>query len=116
MLSRPRFALLQHDHPIGHWDVLLEDNDKLLAWRLERKPTPGHLINTMKLPDHRLVYLDYEGPVSQNRGNVFREDRGEYQLLESGLGEIRLNIRGAWLTGKITLFDSAENSSFLWIA
>ena len=32
------------------------------------------------LPDHRLIYLEYEGPISGDRGTVVAWDRGEYRL------------------------------------
>ena len=33
-----------------------------------------------RLPDHRLAYLEYEGPVSGNRGVVRRIDSGKYEI------------------------------------
>ena len=39
------------------------------------------------LPDHRLAYLDYEGPISGDRGSVTRWDRGTYDVEhQSGIG------------------------------
>lgn len=43
----------------------------------------GESIDAKKLADHRLAYLDYEGPISKNRGQVKRVDKGSYDLLES---------------------------------
>ncbi len=34
---------------------------------------------THRLKDHRLEYLDYEGHISGNRGQVYRIDRGRYR-------------------------------------
>ena len=63
----PRFVILEHDHPVLHWDLMLEAGDVLQTWRLANPPTPGCAIDATALPDHRLTYLDYEGPVSGNR-------------------------------------------------
>lgn len=34
------------------------------------------------LPDHRLFYLDYEGPVSGNRGVVTQWDKGIFEWIQ----------------------------------
>lgn len=83
----PRFVILQHDHPQLHWDFMLEMGDVLRAWRLDREPLGSAPIATTALGDHRLVYLDYEGPVSGGRGSVTRWDAGEY--LEEVAGAAR---------------------------
>jgi len=79
-----RWALLRHDFPWLHWDFLLARNHAPAAttWRLLRTPCVNEPIAAQALPDHRLLYLDYEGPVSGGRGSVQRLDRGEWQ--ESG--------------------------------
>jgi len=76
----PRYAILSHDHPFPHWDFLLESESggPLRAWRLLTKPAPGVASSAEPLPDHRPVYLEYEGPVSGDRGTVTRWDGGEF--------------------------------------
>jgi len=34
-----------------------------------------------KIHDHRLEYLEYEGPISNDRGVVKRMDRGKYEII-----------------------------------
>ena len=76
----PRFVILEHDYPELHWDFMLECAGALKTWRLAEPPaTHGELIAAVALEDHRLDYLDYEGPVSGNRGRVKRWDRGDYE-------------------------------------
>ncbi|OWK43888.1 DNA polymerase ligase N-terminal domain-containing protein [Fimbriiglobus ruber] len=89
----PRFALLEHDWPARHWDLLLEDGDVLRAWRLLAEPDPGKTVPAEANADHRLLYLDYEGPVSGNRGSVTCWDGGTYSgTLDTGDGwEVRLS-------------------------
>lgn len=80
---QPRFALLHHamDAAAGrfdHWDLMLENSGTLITFELERVPSGPGLITTKRLADHRLTYLDYEGHVSGNRGQVVRLDRGRF--------------------------------------
>lgn len=90
----PRFVMLVHDHPFLHWDFLLEDSETCLTWRLLANPEEKSIeISAEKLPDHRLQYLDYEGPVSGGRGSVSQWDGGTFEWLSkhSDAYEIRLS-------------------------
>ncbi|MBM4077778.1 MAG: hypothetical protein FJ267_19285, partial [Planctomycetes bacterium] len=77
----PRFAVLIHDHPFIHWDFLLECKNICRTWRLMEEPNCDHPIPAESLPDHRLIYLDYEGPVSNNRGTVKQWANGTFEWL-----------------------------------
>lgn len=77
----PQFVILQHDVPSGtHFDFMLEAGDVLKTWQLPEPPRPGVRIECEALADHRLAYLDYEGPVSDDRGSVTRWDCGDYTI------------------------------------
>ena len=80
----PRFAILAHDHPAPHWDLFLEAGPVLRSWRLAAPLISGVAVAAEPTPEHRLAYLDYEGPVSGGRGTVTRVDTGtfSYQLDE----------------------------------
>ncbi|MDR1964032.1 MAG: hypothetical protein LBQ50_09665 [Planctomycetaceae bacterium] len=81
-----RFVVLLHEHPDGdHWDLMLETEPALTTWAVPPQPLPLHSFEcrVKKLPDHRRDYLDYEGPVSQNRGFVRRLDSGTYEIFET---------------------------------
>jgi hypothetical protein len=71
-----RYVILEHDHPVRHWDLMIEHAGVLRTWRLEAPPQPGVAVAAEPTFDHRLVYLDYEGPISGGRGTVQRWDRG----------------------------------------
>ncbi len=73
-----RFVILEHDSPYLHWDLMLEVGEILKTWRLQKEPEPGKVIPSEASFDHRKKYLDYEGPVSGNRGHVTRWDAGTY--------------------------------------
>ena len=68
----PRFVILEHDYPQQHWDLMLEAGPVLRTWRLAEPPDVGRPVAATASFDHRPVYLDYEGPVSGNRGTVQR--------------------------------------------
>ena len=77
------FALLFHQFDAGHnrddhWDLMLEQDGVLLTWALEELPAPGKLIPAIRLDDHRITYLEYEGPIAGDRGSVSRVLSGSY--------------------------------------
>jgi len=108
----PRFVLLYHRCPSGfgkpsHWDLMLERDGVLLTWSVAELPAEWRtesgsgltaaaeeLIAAQKLPDHRLAYLEYEGPLSDNRGAVARHDEGDYEVLEESPTSLRLELNG----------------------
>ena len=96
----PRFVILEHDHPVLHWDLMLEAGDVLQTWRLAAPPAESPAVAATALDDHRRIYLDYEGPVSGNRGKVRRWDAGNFTE-EAGSTPLArlLCFHGARLTG-----------------
>jgi hypothetical protein len=103
----PRFVILEHDHPILHWDFMLECEDALLAWRLAQLPAVNATVAATVLPDHRTIYLDYEGEVSGGRGRVRRWDSGEYGWIERSAGNLELQVSGNKVRGRIYLCREA---------
>lgn len=108
----PRFAILTHDHPFWHWDVLLEKEAVLRAWRVLSSPDSDGPLTAEALPDHRTVYLDYEGPVSGNRGEVRQWDSGEYSLVAESESELIVELNGRRLCGKFRL--SQTETGWTW--
>ncbi len=85
----PRYVILRHSMPpdgarSSHYDLMLEGDGTLRTWALDSLPTGDAEIAAEALPDHRIAYLDYEGPVSGNRGRVERIERGTYRAVEEG--------------------------------
>ncbi len=82
-----KYVVLHHTGWIeDHFDLMLEtDADgPLRTWRLDHFPA-ARLITP--LPPHRRAYLNYEGPVSNNRGHVKRVAMGDYALVYSNDAE-----------------------------
>jgi hypothetical protein len=95
----PRFVILEHDHPALHWDFMLEAGDVLKTWRLPAPPRPGGAVAAEPSFDHRLAYLDYEGPVSGGRGRVTRWDAGTFSWEEATAG-VAVWLEGTRLRGQ----------------
>jgi hypothetical protein len=89
-----RFVILEHDYPLLHWDLMLEVGDVLRTWRLVAPPEPGCAIHAEPLGDHRKLYLDYEGPVSGNRGSVKRWDAGTFTWMTEEVNQVAVNLQG----------------------
>ena len=99
----PRFVILEHDHPVMHWDLMLEAGPVLRTWRLAVPPCPREPIAATAVFDHRLLYLDYEGPISGGRGRVVRWDHGTLTGQVTDGGPILVHLRGQRLCGILRL-------------
>jgi hypothetical protein len=99
----PRFVILEHDHPALHWDLLLEAGPVLRAWRLAAPPAAGAAVAAEASFDHRLLYLDHEGPVGGGRGRVTRWDGGTFAWEEDAADRVRVRLAGGRLRGVLRL-------------
>jgi hypothetical protein len=99
----PRFVILEHDHPVRHWDLLLEAGDVLRAWRLAAPPIVGQAVAAEASFDHRRLYLDYEGPISGGRGTVSRWDAGTFDWIAEEEGRLALKLQGDRVGGVAVL-------------
>jgi hypothetical protein len=113
-----RFVILLHETPPGsnratHWDFMLEVGDVLRTWALVDEPRVGTPISAEALPDHRLAYLDYEGPVSRNRGCVTRWDAGHYSVEHETATDLRLRLHGTRLHCQANL-SRKEDAPGIW--
>lgn len=89
MAALGRFVVLKHDWPEPHRDLIFEPRnvtgaERLPTWALYPERTDEDFFPTdrtlagraVPLEPHRRAYLDYEGPVSGERGSVERECQG----------------------------------------
>jgi hypothetical protein len=107
-----RFVVLIHDSPELHWDFMLEKEAALRTWRLARQPLGSGRIDAEALADHRLAYLDYEGPVSGNRGSVRPFDRGEFIIVAETAERIVIDLCGAVLRGTAVLTRRGDDKNW----
>jgi hypothetical protein len=104
----PRFAIVAHDHPAPHWDLFLESGDSLRSWRILEPFAPGQTVRVEPAPDHRLMYLDYEGPVSGGRGTVKRICAGVYAWEEDAASRVVIRLEGQVFAGRLTLTRASD--------
>ena len=109
----PRFVVLEHDHPELHWDLMLEGNGVLRTWRLTAPPEAGRAVRAAASFDHRLFYLDHEGPVSGGRGSVKRWDSGTFALEGDSSEQLVVYFEGGRLRGRRCLQWVAEEAWLL---
>lgn len=108
--------VLDHQLPDGqsHFDWMFEsagnDESGLETWRCAIRPdhsSTGDRLELEALPSHRRCYLEYEGPVSANRGRVERVAQGEYRIVSgAGVSEDVREIRWHDGLGQRWLFAS----------
>jgi hypothetical protein len=92
---------------------MLEMGDVLKTWSLPIFPKPNVEIESKPLPDHRLDYLEYEGPISGNRGSVLCCDRGTYEIQNQSETQFTLQLTGEKLSGKVVL-RQVQNAPKRW--
>lgn len=106
----PRYVILRHESPQGvHFDFMLESAGVLKTWSLAEPPQAGLEISCEALPDHRLAYLDYEGPISGGRGSVTRWDRGVFSIRRQSDAEWGVEVAGEKVAGEVVLHRSADD-------
>ncbi|HEX3869808.1 MAG TPA: DNA polymerase ligase N-terminal domain-containing protein [Pirellulales bacterium] len=99
-----RFVVLRHEMPAespraSHWDFMLEIEGRLRTWALSAKPQASVTVEAERLADHRIEYLDIEGPIAGNHGSVTRVDCGRYTTLAETETDWRLTLEGDVLRG-----------------
>lgn len=99
------FVLLEH-RGFGdtHWDLMIALLDGPLAtWRLAKDPTLSLPVAAERIGNHRRHYLDYEGPVSGDRGVVRRVDRGPCRIVAADVERWLVELSGTQLAGRFEL-------------
>jgi hypothetical protein len=89
-----RYVVLQHsDVSEPHFDLMFETlpGSMLATWRSESWPIDQRT-PLKRLRDHRRLYLDYEGQLSEQRGTVYRMAEGncDLDIGENAVWTIRL--------------------------
>jgi len=93
-------VLLRHDLPDGsfHYDWLMERSTggPLLGFRVRERIDllGGKEFTAERIPNHRAVYLEYEGDVSGGRGRVRREATGTCAIGAESAESVE--VAGAW--------------------
>jgi hypothetical protein len=88
-----------------HWDLMLEAGNILETYRLPVPPEKitAEPVEAIKIFDHPLRFLTYEGSVNKGQGSVEIADSGIYQILYKTHSCVELQLDGKILKGKFTL-------------
>jgi hypothetical protein len=97
-----RFTVLHHALPASsqrssHWDLLMEhpslDAEKVLCFEaLNPVSSWAAPVKLTRLPNHRKLYLTYEGPISEDRGQVTQVATGALTWLPSPNGSLHAQL------------------------
>ena len=112
----PSFVIHEHSGwGQTHYDLMLELGQAMATWQFARSPLEmgAEPLPALRLPDHRLHYLTYQGPVSKGRGQVRRIEEGSYALVSREEGRWLIDVQGRVLSGRIELACQSEG---LWLA
>jgi hypothetical protein len=114
MASMPRYVILHHEMPsdsarLTHWDFMLEADGVLQTWALEKPLSMDQTVAAEQLADHRIDYLQYEGLVSNNRGEVTRWDAGDYTIVDRSNEQLVVSLTGHRCAGIVTLSRDADD-------
>lgn len=114
------FVLLEHliasgaDPPADrHWDLLVDTagSERVPTWRLALNPlAAAGPIPAERLPDHRRLYLEYEGPLSGGRGRVQRVDHGAARVARLDGDELTAELDGTHLRGRFEIVHRAPGA------
>jgi hypothetical protein len=105
-MNGDRFVVQEHTTPEGvHWDLMLERDGVLITFRLEDEPSRSldHEVRAVKIFDHPLRFLTYEGPVQKGTGKVRIVDRGMCQYHSHSEDLLAFELDGTLLKGNFTL-------------
>ncbi len=113
-----RFVILHHEMPDSsekptHFDVMLEYQGELVTFSIEGWPENAAPVVAQRLSAHRIEYLDYQGPVSGNRGTVSQFDRGTYEPVGDVTGDFdewQLILSGSANRGRLHIYTKNGES------
>jgi hypothetical protein len=100
----PQYVVLFHrttstDNHRGvdsHYDWMFDAGESLLTWATDRLPevTAMGPLAAVRLVDHRRIYLHYQGPLTDGRGEVTQVESGDFQLISASDNRFEFQVTG----------------------
>jgi hypothetical protein len=100
----------QAENRASHFDLMLEKNGLLTTFELFQLPIPGERFPVRRLPEHRIDYLDYEGPISGDRGYVTQWTAGHYLTAVESDNKWILELYSPRLSARIVLLRPTSDN------
>jgi len=102
-----KFVVQRHERqnePV-HWDLMLETGDFLETYRVGLPPEQWgrEPIEAVRIFDHPLKFLTYEGSVNAGKGSVNIADCGTYRIVKRLEDRLGLELAGNVLKGEFVL-------------
>jgi bifunctional non-homologous end joining protein LigD len=106
--NNPRRFVIQRHEREGeqvHWDLMLESGGCLQTYRVGIPPEEwgSRPVEAVKIFDHPLKFLTYEGSVNKGKGQVRIAEAGTYRILTQSENLLTLDLTGGILKGEFTL-------------
>lgn len=128
MTDTKKFVIHKHDASSLHYDLRLEVDDTGKSWAIPKGPStdPSEKRLAIKVDDHDLDYLDFEGVIPEGEegaGPVMVWDKGTYLNLyeEKDMkqaiddGKVKIELKGEKLHGGYTLINTGKRWLFIKI-
>jgi bifunctional non-homologous end joining protein LigD len=108
-----RFVVHEHHARRLHWDLRLERDGALMSWAIPNgiPADPGANRKAIRVEDHPLEYLEFEGEIPQGSygaGEVRVWDRGSYEAEKLEEDEVIAVFHGERLRGRYALFRTGR--------
>ncbi len=117
-------VLLRHETDgKSHFDFMIEDLDGekdpdnkcgLMTWRValsDEQWADSASFPMTRLPNHRRIYLTYEGRISGGRGTVIRVDQGNAKFEDIGSDEMTIALRMRDFAGRLRICRATPNEA-----
>ncbi len=108
MEKKRKFVVQRHQKKgeSEHWDLMLEKEGYLETYRISNSPEDwkNKPVAAIKIFDHAIKFLMYEGPVNKGKGSVKISDCGTYCLFEKNDLKQEIYFEGNAVKGKFQLY------------
>ena len=93
---------------------MLEMQSVLRTWALDDQLTSAGPMTTKAHPlaDHRLTYLEFEGPLGRERGSVRQVESGIYEFFREDADCVRFRLSGRKIAGMVEIRLQAGKDSY----
>jgi len=107
-ITEKRFVIQEHHASHLHYDFRLEMDKVLASWAVPKgvPNEPGIKRLAIKVEDHKLSYIDFEGEIEEGNygaGKVIIWDNGTYTIEEKKSDRIVFHLSGRKLSGRYIL-------------
>ncbi len=95
----------------AHWDLMFEAGAALETYRVDASPQEwsNQPAKAVRIFDHSLKFLTYEGPVNQGRGSVQIADSGTYKVVAENADERVVELDGKVVAGRFLITFVEDN-------